>query len=103
MNDDELMNCNETELLDMARRQGLGSLRRGIDKGELVDIVAGVINPGPQHYSGTHETRARLELLILNQWERVRSQLPGCNGKCTSFPCSDGKHAACFAPNKGSV
>lgn len=103
MSDDALYKCNETELLTIARRQGLGALRRGLPKEELVAIVAGYKNPSSEHYAGTQFTRKKLEDFILANWGVVRSQLPGCNGKCTEYPCSEATHASCFAPNKESV
>jgi len=103
MDDTGLYNCNETELLSMARRQGLGALRRGLTKERLVALVGGYDNPHPNDFAGTQFTRAKLELFIHDNWGVVRSQLPGCNGQCTKYPCSEGTHASCYAPNKGSV
>lgn len=94
-----LWKLNETELLGIARRQGLGFLRRGIPKDELVSIIGGYTQPQPHHYAGTAGTRAILQKYIAENIERVRSQLPGCDGMCTTFPCSEGRHALCFAPN----
>lgn len=100
MNEDAVLwKCNESELLQLARKQGLGFLRRGIPRDELVAIVGGYGNPRPEHYAGTAETRQILEKYISDNIERIRSQLPGCDGKCTTFNCSEGRHALCFAPN----
>lgn len=99
MNDDLLWSCNETELLWLARKQGLGFLRRGLPKQELVSIVAGYVDPGPQHRSDTTDSRSMLENFIERNWGVLRSQLPQCTGKCQSFQCTEGKHALCFFPN----
>jgi len=99
MNDEILWQCNETELLWMARRQGIGFLRRGLTKQELIEIVAGYKNPEPHHLSETGDTRRRLEGFISENWGVLRSQLPQCTGKCQTFRCTEGKHALCFYPN----
>ena len=92
--------CNETELLALARSQGLGRLKMGIPHEELVQLVRGAIPLQPHHVSETMNTRALLESFIEKNWGRIRSQLPGCNGKCTTYPCTEGKAALCFYPNK---
>lgn len=92
--------CNETELLDIAWRQGLGHLRRGLPRNELISIVRGEINPQPGHVSPTMETRQLLQNFIEKNWGQIRSQLPACNGKCVTFSCTEGKHALCLYPNK---
>lgn len=98
-----LQNCNETELLQMAREQGLGILKRGIHKDILIAVITKQQNVDPSMLSETVDTRKRLETLIQGNWEKIRSQLPGCDGKCTTYPCSEGRHAACFWPNKDLV
>lgn len=92
--------CSETELLALARRQGLGRLRMGIEKSELVELVRGAVPLRPDHLAQTTETRRVLQEFITKNWGQLRSQLPGCDGKCTTFPCTEGKHALCFFPNK---
>lgn len=99
MTDEILASCNETELLGLARSQGLGNLRRGIDRVTLVSIVSGEVVPGPEHVSQLQSTRRSLEIYIQENWGRVASQLPGCNGKCTTYPCSEGRHAKCYNPS----
>ncbi len=96
-----LWKCNETELLKLARRQGLGFLRFGIKREELISIVGGYSEPRPDHYAGTAETRKELEKHIAKNIEKLRSQLPGCDGRCTTFACSEGRHALCFIPVAG--
>lgn len=98
--DGVLSSCNETELLALARRQGLGRLRRGIPEAELIDIIRGAVPLQPGHISETTNTRSVLQDFINKNWGQLRSQLPGCDGKCLTFPCTEGKHALCFYPNK---
>lgn len=100
LDDSVLLTCNETELLALANQQGIGRLRRGIPLERLVQIVRGEDDPREEEFSETKESRKMLEAFIARYWEKIRSQLPGCNGRCTTFPCSEGRHAMCFEPNK---
>lgn len=101
MNDAVLDHCNETELLGLARGQGLGILRRGLDRRILISLVRGEMNPSPEHLSEIQKTRHSLELFIQQNWGKVSSQLPGCTGTCTTYPCSESRHAKCYKPGKG--
>lgn len=103
MDDSILFQCNETELLQMARDQGLGHLRRGLQKDVLVAIVAGEIPVAPEHLAGTNTTRAMLQKFIQDNILVTRSQLPGCNGMCLTYGCSEGRHALCFVGNEDRV
>lgn len=101
---DEILNTlNEGELITLAHKQGYGHLRRGIPREQLIDLVRGVIPCSPEFLAGTKDSRRLLESFIEKHFEKVRSQLPGCNGKCTSFPCSEGKHAVCFTGNRDVI
>ena len=108
---DELLNedrrilsrCNETELITIAQKAGLGRLRRGLSIATLVDIVAGAISPSLEHLSGTYVSRQRLEATIKKNIEVMRSQLPGCTGRCTVYNCSDGRHSVCYSPNEDQL
>src|SRR4051812_40897577 len=101
--DKTLEECNETELLWLARQQGLGHLRRGLDRQVLLAIVSGDTEPLPEHFAGTAYTRLKLQIFIEKNWGVVASQLPGCDGKCTTFPCSEGRHLMCFEPNRNVI
>lgn len=97
--DERLFDCNESELLWLARRQGLPKLRRGLPIEELVAVVAGEVPLSEAHLAGTNDTRGLLEDFIQKHIDRVRTQLPGCNGCCRSFSCSEGKHMSCYVPS----
>lgn len=103
MNDDILLQTSEGELLEIARRQGLGFLRRGLPRSTLLSVVAGYVNPDQTHYASSQETRRMLQGFITRHFTVLQSQLPGCDGKCTTFRCSEGRHAACFLPNEKSI
>lgn len=97
--DQALFDCNESELLWMARVQGLPVLRRGIPKEELIAIITGG-EPKPEHIAWTNKTRGRLEDFIQANIDRLRSQLPGCNGQCRTFLCTEEKHMSCYVPHE---
>lgn len=99
MDDAILTTCNESELIALAQKQKIGRLRRGLPKVELVALVTGEITVTRGHLAGTAETRAELQRFIADNITIARSQLPGCDGCCTSYPCSEGRHALCYAGN----
>lgn len=103
IDDNLLFSCNETELLWMARRQGIGFLRRGLPKDLLIAIVTGREVPKPEHFSDTSYTRKKLEQYLQTNFSQVRSMLPGCNGMCTQYECTEGRHALCFVPARSVV
>lgn len=103
IDDNLLFSCNETELLWMARRQGIGFLRRGLPKDRLVALVAGMELPRPSDLSPTGYTRGKLERYLQANLAAVSNQLPDCNGVCTKWECTEGKHAGCFIPARGVV
>lgn len=92
--------CNESELLWLARLQGLPVLRRGLPRELLIAIVSGTTFVREEHLAGTSYTRERLEAFVQTNIERLRNQLPGCNGMCRSFLCTEGKHMSCFVPSE---
>jgi hypothetical protein len=92
--------CNESELLWLARLQGLPILRRGLPREELIAIVSGAYPVQETHLAGTNYTRGRLEDFVQLNIDRLRSQLPGCTGRCRSYMCTEGKHMSCFVPSE---
>lgn len=116
MDGEALLNhCNETELHWLAKRQGLGRLRRGLPLTELIAIVKGEIPVQSHHRSASNEGRYGLALYIHNpeefpphpsyvgHWERAMSQLPGCNGLCHKYECTELRFYDCLAPNEDRV
>lgn len=100
MDSQTLMKLNESELLEIAKTMGLGRLRRGIPKHELVTMIDEGRSPRPEDVSRTEFTRQKLQNHIQPRLAIIRNQLPGCDGCCTTYPCSDGRHAICFMPNQ---
>lgn len=98
--DERLLICNDSELHWIARIQGLPVLRRDIPNEELIAIVSGEAPVEDRHLAGTNHSRGRLEDFITLNFDRVRGQLPGCDGKCRSFMCTEGKHMSCYIPSE---
>lgn len=90
--DDPLAGLNVTELVQLARAAGLGNLPR--DREVLREALLSDC-PGPQ--DALSEKRARMEAHIQKFYARMRTQLPDCTGKCTSFGCPDLIVQRCWA------
>lgn len=78
--------ANRTELVGFGVAAGLGHLSRTQPRTDLTAVLDG-------DASGTAcpltRKRVMMERHIGSNWSRLRTQLPGCNGKCTSFGCPD--------------
>lgn len=92
---------NQTELIRILSSEKYGFLRvrSGIPKERLIHLVKTGEQPQPEEIAQTSDTRRRLQLWIERNWAQIGSQLPcsGPNkGKCTIYPCSEGKHLDCY-------
>lgn len=79
-----LHSMNVSELVQIARGAGLGNLPR--DKELLVEAILASEPTGPDTLE---ERRARMQAHIREFRQRLLSQLPGCNGCCTTYGCPD--------------
>lgn len=92
---------NHTELLKIlsSEKYGYLRLRGGISIERLAHLVRTGERPAPEELALTSDTRRRLQLWVERNWSQIGSQLPcsGPNkGKCTIYPCSEGKHLDCY-------
>ena len=92
---------NHTELLKIlaSEKYGYLRLRIGIPIERLAHLVRTGERPLPEELALTSDTRRRLQIWIERNWTQIGSQLPcsGPNkGKCTIYPCSEGKHLDCY-------
>jgi hypothetical protein len=92
---------NQTELIRILSTEKYGylRLRRGISLERLAHLVRTGERPTSEELALTTETRRKLQLWIERNWTQIGSQLPcsGPNkGKCTIYPCSEGKHLDCL-------
>ncbi len=110
---DNLHLLNETELTQLIRRQTGVIVARSIGKDRMIEILQNGYVPDPggyrqigdemvditSEYAKTNESRKKLQLFIEKNWNGIQSQLPckGENrGRCTIYPCSEGRHVDCL-------
>lgn len=73
-------------------------LRRSVSRERVIQLINASALPHPDEL--LLESRLKLELWIAKNWEMVNSQLPcsgALRGKCTAYPCPDGRHLSCYA------
>ncbi len=96
-------NLNETELLNIIRRQTGVVVRRSVGRERLMQIAVEGKAPGADELAGTTGTRQELQVFIEKNWVWLNSQLP-CSGndrgKCTIYPCPEGRHLDCYLAAK---
>lgn len=103
IDDTPLYRCNETELITIVQQEFGIRLRRGLPMEVYVSIAGGYCDASDAQLSATDQTRRALQATIKKNIEIMRSQLPGCNGKCVTYPCSDGRHSVCYSPNEETI
>jgi hypothetical protein len=103
MTNDQLERCNETELLQIIRDRGSGTLRRGIPREALLQIAKGTVAVAPEYFAGTYHSRNKLQGFIVEHWAQCANQLPGCTGECSRFPCTEAKHVLCYSGGRDAV
>lgn len=90
---------NRTELAEIVRRRTQKVVRHSLPIERLRHLAVTGEMPSDTEISGSMQTRISLERFILSKWVEINSQLP-CSGelrgRCTVYPCSEGRHAACF-------
>lgn len=77
---------NLTELIALCRQAQLGNLGRHLSREELYAALEDEIFPGD---CPLEERRDLMQAHITKNYRRLRTQLPGCDGKCTTFGCPD--------------
>jgi hypothetical protein len=92
---------NRTELLQLlaSDKHGNHRLRTTVPAERLIHLLRTGEQPQPEELAQTTETRKKLQVWIEKNWLQIGSQLPcsGPNkGKCTIYPCSEGKHLDCY-------
>lgn len=100
----QLDELNDTELWEVARLELSSAWRRPIRLLRSLprERVMRLIEAGAQPHPSEEliESRLKLEQWVDRNREQVLSQLP-CSGadrgKCTKYPCPDGRHLACYA------
>lgn len=82
---------NHSELVQMARGAGLGNISRFMLTGdELRDLLFNLAEPEDlAHEDPLEPWRRAMEDHIQRYKRRLLSQLPGCDGTCTTYGCPD--------------
>lgn len=81
-----LDSLNRTELVELARSCGLGNIGRAYSRSLLAEMLVEGEYVDPDKLQ---RWRTAMERHIKKNKNRLRSQLPGCNGQCTTYGCPD--------------
>lgn len=109
----DLSLLNETELTQLIRSQTGVIVARSIGRDRMIEMMTYGYKPDSggtrlvgdeniefsSEFSKTNDSRKRLQLYIEKNWNGIQSQLPckGENrGRCTIYPCSEGRHVDCL-------
>lgn len=91
---------NLSELIELCRSAGLGNYGRDTPR---EDLYAALEDEGEFDPCPLDEKRERLEAHIQKNYRRLRTQLPGCNGKCVSYGCPDLIVQRCWMSSKDDM
>lgn len=91
---------NKSELIQISREEGLGNLSRGNSSAALMDALMG--EDAPQSCP-LEEQRETMERHIKRNWRRIRTQLPACDGTCTTFGCPDTIVLGCWLKFRNEI
>lgn len=95
----DLRYLNYTELSLIYRRQTGLVVKRMVPKERIIQFIYGQAQPTHDEVSPTTESRRKLQVYIEQNKTWVESQIPckGENrGKCTIYPCPEGRHLDCW-------
>jgi hypothetical protein len=101
-----LADMNHTELASIVRRTTGVIVRRSVTRERLIELITNQQMPTAEEISDTSRTRRMLQQYIEVRWPYINSQLPckGENrGKCTIYPCPEGRHMDCFTGNQEDI
>ena len=94
-----LEELNDTELLELLRRDTDLRLRRSVPRERIIHLITSGEKPLETEVAHTALTRKRLQGWILSNWVGIESQLP-CKGMtrghCTIHHCPDTRHLDCY-------
>lgn len=102
----DLQQLNATELASIVRRQTGVVVKRSVPRLRLIELIEYGLAPLPEEAAKTNETRKVLQLFIEKNWSWVNSQIPckGENmGRCTVYPCPEGRHLDCYLAAKDQI
>lgn len=91
---------NKTEVQELIRELVGVNAHREASPSALLESLDGVEDPPPCPLDPQREA---MEAHIQQYYRRLRTQLPGCNGKCTSFGCPNLIVVRCWESLKGHI
>ena len=92
---------NRTELVTIARMDGNGNVERLAPRKELIGLLSA--EPSYVEDCPLEEQRRAMESHIEKNFRRLRTQLPGCTGKCTTFGCPEIVVLRCWNAFEGNI
>jgi len=92
-----LKQMNRSELVQVARAAGLGNVSRDNTRADLVRLISEDEALPADHLQ---DRRRAIQAHIAKNKNRLLSQLPGCDGKCTTFGCPDAIVIRCWGDGR---
>ena len=100
---DDTNRLNRTELVDMCRVAGLGSVGRSpSEREQIYQVLEGTADPVKSRCP-LEGKRAVMQQHIEKNWRRLRTQLPGCTGKCVLHGCPNIIVQRCWKGFSGDI
>jgi hypothetical protein len=89
-----LSQMNRSELVQVARAAGMGNISRDNSRSDLVRVIC---EEDGLPEDALQERRRAIQAHIAKHKNRLLSQLPGCDGRCTTYGCPDIIVTRCWA------
>ena len=99
----ELKNLiNSTELVELIKEDEFFDIRQTAGTEKLASILENGLTPEDEDelYCPIFKWRMDMEAYIQKNMRRLRTQLPGCTGKCTEYGCPRGIVTNCYIKMK---
>ena len=94
---------NRSELRILAQKEGLPPLSYSCSAQDLFSLITGETEVDEEHIDPLQDWREKMEKHIQDNYRRLRTQLPGCTGKCTKFGCPDLIVTRCWDAFRGQI
>ena len=91
---------NKTELIELCRKMGLGNVSREMTVHDLCQVLDEEKDPTS---CPLEKRREIMEEHIEKNFRSLRTQLPGCTGKCVSYGCPDAIVIRCYDGFKDDI
>jgi len=85
----DLSGVNKSELIQFIKEVTGGNVSRSLTKEDALYILDSVAVIDDEMQDCIEDKRTEMQQHIAANYRRLRTQLPGCNGKCREFGCPD--------------